>query len=222
MAQQQNLTQLLFSKDGLYLSGYRYSMGASGDHDSTIVINPGMPSTRGVQSWMTTNGTYDWTRDGVGVFFLEAAQAANVSSITFFVNAAPSGLNATTAKSAPCGGSLEASAIPAFVNYIETALAYWTGKGVRIDYISPMNEPDDSFSSCGQEGMEVPKSLRTNVFQQLREALTASTSAAVRGVKIMGDETSQIASEALMNYGNWLPDTLKGQYIDAIAVHMYD
>ena len=222
MAQQQNLTQLLFSKDWLYLSGYRYSMGASGDHDSTIVNNPGMPSTRGVESFMKTDGTYDWTRDGCGVFFLRGAEAANVSSITFFVNAAPSGLNATTATSAPCGGSLEASAIPAFVNYIETVLAYWAGQGVTVDYISPMNEPDDSFSSCGQEGMEVSKSLRATVFQQLRAALTASTSAAVKGVKIIGDETSQIASEALMNYGNWLPDTLKGQYIDAIAVHMYD
>ena len=197
-------------------------MGASGDHDSTTVINPGMPSTRGVESFMTTNGTYDWTRDGVGVNFLRAAEAANVSSITFFVNAAPSGLNATTADSAPCGGTLEATAIPAFVNYIETVLAYWAGQGFTIDYVSPMNEPDDSFSSCGQEGMAVPQSLRTTVFQQLRAALTASTSAAVRGVKIMGDETSQIASQALVNYGNWLPDTLKGQYIDAIAVHMYD
>ena len=195
-------------------------MGASGDHDSTIVNNPGM--TRGVESFMTTNGTYDWTRDGVGVNFLREAEAANVSSITFFVNAAPSGLNATSATLAPCGGSLEATAIPAFVNYIETVLAYWTGQGITIDYISPMNEPDDSFSSCGQEGMAVSKTLRTTVFQQLRAALTASTSAAVKGVKIMGDETSQIASGALTNYGSWLPDTLKGQYIDAIAVHMYD
>ena len=197
-------------------------MGASGDHDSTIVTNPGMSVTRGVESFMKTDGAYDWNRDGPGVYYLRAAQAANVSSITFFVNAAPSGLNATTATLAPCGGSLEASAIPALVNYIETVLAYWAGQGVTIDYVSPMNEPDDSFSSCGQEGMEVPISLRTTVFQRLRAALTASTSAAVKGVKIMGDETSQVASEALMNYGNWLPDTLKGQYIDAIAVHMYD
>ena len=197
-------------------------MGASGDHDSTTVTNPGMPVSRGVESFMRTNGTYDWTRDGPGVYYLRAAAAAKVSSITFFVNAAPSGLNATTAASAPCGGSLEATAIPAFVNYLEEVLAYWTGQGITIDYISPMNEPDNSFPSCGQEGMGVSQSLRTTVFQQLRAALTASTSAAVKAVKIMGDETSQIASQALMHYGNWLPDTLKGQYIDAIAVHMYD
>ncbi|KAF6226573.1 hypothetical protein HO133_009439 [Letharia lupina] len=220
--QQQNLSELLFSKDWLYLSGYRYNMGASGDHDIVTVKTDDAPVNRGVESFMKTDGTYDWTRDGPGMYYLRAAEAANVSSITFFVNAAPSGLNATTASSAPCGGTLEATAIPAFVTYIETVLAYWADQGITIEYISPMNEPDDSFSSCGQEGMAVPQSIRTAVFQQLRAASSASTSAGAKAVKIMGDETSQIASQALMHYGNWLPETLTGQYIDAIAVHMYD
>lgn len=171
---------------------------------------------------MKTDGTYDWTRDGPGMYYLRAAEAANVSSITFFVNAAPSGLNATTASSAPCGGTLKSTAISAFVAYIETVLAYWADQGITIDYISPMNEPDDSFSSCGQEGMAVPQSIRTAVFQQLRAALSTSASTGAKAVKIMGDETSQIASQALMQYENWLPATLTGPSIDAIAVHMYD
>ena len=197
-------------------------MGASGDHDNVSVETGGVLVSRGVESFMNTDGVYDWTRDGPGMYYLRAAEAANVSSIAFFVNAAPSGLNATTASSAPCGGTLEATAIPAFVTYIETVLAYWADQGITIDFISPMNEPDDSFFSCGQEGMAVPQSIRTAVFQQLRAALLASTSAGAKAVKIMGDETSQIASQALMHYENWLPETLTGQYIDAIAVHMYD
>ncbi|CAD6592577.1 MAG: hypothetical protein ASARMPREDX12_006253 [Alectoria sarmentosa] len=220
--QQQNLSQLLFSKEWLYLSGYRYNMGATGDHDNVTVKTGGVPVSRGVESFMNTDGTYDWTRDGPGMYYLRAAEAANVSSITFFVNAAPSGLNATTAFLAPCGGTLEATKIPAFVKYIETVLVYWADQGFTIDYISPMNEPDDSFSSCGQEGMAVPQSIRTAVFQQIRAALTASNSTGTKIVKIMGDETSQIASQALMQYANWLPETLTGQYIDAVAVHMYD
>ena len=197
-------------------------MGASGDHDKVTVKTGGVPVSRGVESFMNTDGTYDWTRDGPGVYYLMAAAAANVSSISFFVNAAPSGLNGTTASSAPCGGTLETAAIPAFVTYIETVLAHWISQGIIIDYISPMNEPDDSFSSCGQEGMAVRQSDRTAVFQQLRTALLASTSSGTKAVKIMGDETSQIASQALINYGSWLPQTLTGQFIDAIAVHMYD
>ncbi len=197
-------------------------MGASGDRDNVSVKTAGVPVSRGVESFMDTDGTYDWTRDGPGMYFLRAAEAANVSSITFFINAAPSGLNATTVSLAPCGGTLEATAIPAFVTYIETVLAYWTNEGITVDYISPMNEPDDSFSSCGQEGMDVPLSIRTAVFQQLRAALSSSASIGAKAVEIMGDETSQIASQALMHYENWLPETITGQYIDAIAVHMYD
>lgn len=220
--QQRNLSDLLFSKDWLHLSGYRYNMGASGDHDNVTVKTGGVPVSRGVESFMKTDGSYDWTRDGPGIYYLRAAEAANVSSITFFVNAAPSGLNATTAYLAPCGGTLEATAIPAFVAYVETVLAYWVGQGITIDYISPMNEPDDSFSSCGQEGMAVQQSDRGAVFQQLRTASSTSTSASTKAVKIIGDETSQIASQALMEYENWLPRTVTGQYIDAISVHMYD
>ena len=181
-----------------------------------------VPVSRGVESFMKTDGSFDWTRDGPGIYYLKAAVAANVSSITFFVNAAPSGLNATTVDLAPCSGTLETTAISAFVTYIETVVAHWTDQGIRIDYISPMNEPDNSFSSCGQEGMAVQQSDRTTVFQQLRLALSNSKSAAAKAIKIMGDETSQIASQALIQYGNWLPQTLTNQSIDAIAVHMYD
>ena len=197
-------------------------MGASGDHDRVTVKTNYVPISRGVQSFMNSNGTYDWTRDGTGMYYLKTAVALNVSSITFFINAAPSGLNATSKSSTPCGGTLKTASIPAFVSYIETVLAHWISQGVRIDYISPMNEPDDSFSSCGQEGMAVLQSDRSKVFQQLRAALSNSTTAGVRAVKITGDETSQIASEALTEYGNWLPGVLAGRYIDAISVHMYD
>ncbi|KAK4694688.1 hypothetical protein P7C71_g2930, partial [Lecanoromycetidae sp. Uapishka_2] len=226
-AQQQNLSKLLFSKDWLYLSGYRYNMGATGDKDNITVTQQG----RGVESFMKTDGTYDWTRDGPGIYYLRAAMAANVSSIAFFVNAQPSAMssdpNSTYPFWAPCGSTLAPGGIPQFVKYIETVLAYWAGQGVTIDYISPMNEPDSTFwdkatSSCPQEGMAVTPSDRPSVFQALRAALTTSTSTAVKAINIMGDETSQIASMAIPEYSQWLPQTLQEKWIDAISVHMYD
>ena len=197
-------------------------MGASGDSDKVVIVSDHVPISRGVESFMNTNGSFDWTRDETGIHFLKAAVAANVSSITFFVNAAPSGLNATSHDLSPCGGTLESTAIPAFVEYIETVLAHWADQGIEITYISPMNEPDDSFSSCAQEGMAVLQSDRSTVFQQLRSALSNSKSSGAKAIKIIGDETSQIASQALMHYENWLPATLTAQSLDAIAVHMYD
>ena len=186
---------------------------------------------------MKTDATYDWTRDGPGIYYLNAAQAAGVSSISFFLNAQPSGLNP---EHEACGSVLDTSGIPAYVAYIAEVLAHWTDQGITIDYVSPMNEPDDSFQTCklfgsctcGQEGMQVPVNTRTAVFQQLKAALASSTA---KNVKLVGDETSQITSQALLEYsgspstvsgntndGGWLVDALEGQYLDAVAVHMYD
>lgn len=189
---------------------------------------------------MKMDGSYDWTRDGPGVYYLKAAQAAGVSSITFFVNAQPSGM---TSNHQACGSRLDLSAIPAYAEYVAKIVAYWADHGITIDYFSPMNEPDDSFQkckgesgcTCGQEGMQVPTDTRTAVFQQVKAALAKSTSSGARNVKVMGDETSQIASQTFAEYvgskslidadkhtSGWLVNTLEGQYIDAIAVHMYD
>ena len=189
-------------------------VGASGDQDKVTVSTPG----RGVESFMKTDGTYDWTRDGPGIYYAKAAATAGVS-ITFFVNAAPSAMMTTAS---PCGLSMEDSIIPPFVTYIETVLAHWSDEKINIDYISPMNEPDNDFDSCTQEGMSVSTSTRPAVFQQLRTALQKSTSPAVQKVKIIGDESSQIASNAIMNTPSWLPQTLSPSSIDALAVHMYD
>ncbi|KAL9029100.1 MAG: hypothetical protein Q9196_002613 [Gyalolechia fulgens] len=213
-AQQQNLSNLLFAEDWLHLSGYRYNLGATGDHDSVTIHNP----DRGVESFMKTDGTYDWTRDASGRYYLAAAEAAGVS-ITFFVNAMPSALTSTLS---PCGGNLALEDIPKFVSYIEAVLAHWSDSGISIEYISPMNEPHHNFADCGQEGMTVDKSIRAETLRALRAALSASTSAGAKAVKIVGDESSQVASNALKEYSSWLPFALKDKSIDAMAVHMYD
>ncbi|KAI4175300.1 MAG: hypothetical protein LQ343_001836 [Gyalolechia ehrenbergii] len=213
--QQKNLSTLLFSEDWLHLSGFRYNLGASGNDDSQAVSTPG----RGVESFMLSDGSYDWLRDRAGYYYLRAAEDAGVSSITAFVNAIPAAL--TTDKK-PCGTQLDPQVIPKFVAYITEVLSHFSQNGIHIDYISPMNEPDNSFDTCGQEGMSVSHSDRAGVFQQLRSALQESTFPGVKDIKIMGDETSQIASQALLEYDAWLPSVTQAKSIDAIAVHMYD
>ena len=42
---------------------------------------------------------------------------------------------------------------------------------ITLRYISPMNEPDNSFPDCGQEGMQVPVSQRAAVVQALGREL---------------------------------------------------
>lgn len=214
--QQKNLSTLLFSEDWLHLSGYRFNLGGSGGvEDSVYVSTP----TRGVESFMTTNGTYDWTRDPGSVYFLKAASDAKLASITAFVNSIPSAL---TESKRPCGNALNASNIPQYMTYLTDTLSHLTSNGFKVDYISPMNEPHNDFGACAQEGMSVDKSLRATVFENLRAYLKASPSLTVQSIQIMGDESSQIASNAFPDYPSWLPQAILANHIDALAVHMYD
>ncbi|KAL8915368.1 MAG: hypothetical protein Q9171_000238 [Xanthocarpia ochracea] len=183
-AQQQNLSELLFSEDWLHLSSYRNNMGASGDNDSVKVSTLG----RGVESFMNTNGSYDWTRDSAGMYYLRAAQEAGVSSIAFFVNAIPAAL---TAAKTPSGTDLGVDSIAPSAHRLHP----------------PMNEPDNNFADAGQEGMSVATTARASVFQLLRTVLQSSSSSpAVTSIKILGDETSQITSQALLVINTSLPN----------------
>ncbi|KAK5108207.1 hypothetical protein LTR62_008663 [Meristemomyces frigidus] len=204
------LGNFLFSKDGLWLSSYRYNMGGDGGNDTQQVTANGSR----VESFLLRNGTYDWNRDQAGISFLKMAQQYAVPYITFFINAAPS---AIAVNGAACGWSLTADRIQPFANYIVTVLSYWLSHGITdLKYISPMNEPDNNRSDCGQEGMAVVPSLRAPMFQALRKALNASSASRV---DIIGDETSRVVTQALPEDPVDLLMSSDG-YI--IAIHNYD
>lgn len=103
-------------------------------------------------------------------------------------------------------------------------VAHMLDWGIKVGYISPINEPDNDFGACTQEGMRVPSRLRARLFHALRTALQTSSpfTPGLSEVKILGDETSQITTQALKEYGSWLPNALQHSSIDAIAAHMYD
>ncbi len=208
--QQKHLGELLFSEHGLYLSSYRYNMGGDGGNDTKQVTTPGSR----VESFMKTDGIYDFSRDHAGVTFLKMARHHSVPYITFFINAAPSHI---ADNGQACGWNLTEAKIPAFADYIQRVLSYWTTDGVKIKYISPMNEPDNLRADCGQEGMTVNKRLRTSVFQAIKSALVGTASSVV---DIIGDETSRITTQAAREDASWLPSS--APYLSNIAVHNYD
>jgi O-glycosyl hydrolase len=80
-----------------------------------------------------------------------------------------------------------------------------------------MNEPDDSFPSCSQEGMEVPVNQRAPMVQSVGKALATETPYA----KEIADETT--ADSILANEApQWLSVPGTAQYVAAIAHHTYD
>ena len=197
-AVQKNVADMLFSQHGIALSGYRYNIGGGGVAVKTPNRAPNQEPT-----------------DVAGRTFLAAANDAKVPILTGFVNSAPPQFT-TNAQS--CGGSLKPGSEVAYAKYLADIVERLHDRDhITLQYVSPMNEPDDSFPDCGQEGMRVPVAQRARVVQTLGAELARRAPYA----KVIADETTAdaiLASEA----PQWLGEPGVAQYLAAIAHHTYD
>ncbi|KAF7313116.1 hypothetical protein MKEN_00997500 [Mycena kentingensis (nom. inval.)] len=225
-AVRQNLSTLLFSQSGLGLTSYRFNIGGGG----VGVIDP----VRAPETFYVRAGVYNFSADPQGVFFMQQAAAHGVPSVTAFVNSAPAPL---TSNRASCGGTFVNGTGVAYGTFVADVIAHWRAAGVPINFISPMNEPDNSFGtpgSCGQEGMQVSanqSSLRFNlgiiplitlrrraeVVNGVFSGLQARNLTGVVG--ILADESSSLGL-ATSEYRTWLPAVV--DKVAAIVHHTYD
>ncbi|KAJ7854520.1 glycoside hydrolase [Mycena olivaceomarginata] len=196
-AVRRNLSTLLFSQSGLGLSSYRFNIGGGG----TFYVSPGV---------------YNFSADPQGVYFLQQAGAHGVP-ITAFVNSAPPQL---TSNKASCGGTFVNGTGAAYGTYVADVISHWRSTGLMINFISPMNEPDNSFGSpgsCGQEGMQVSANQRAEVVNGVFNALQSRGLSTAVG--ILADESSSL-SLATSEYSTWLPSV--ASKVAAIVHHTYD
>ncbi|KAJ7469618.1 glycoside hydrolase [Mycena latifolia] len=204
----QNLSSLLFSQAGLGLSNYRYNIGGGGVN----VSNP----VRAPETFYVSPGVYNWSADPQGVYFLQQASAHGVPSLTAFVNSAPA---AMTSGHASCNGAFVNGTGLAYGTYIADVISHWRAAGLMINFISPMNEPDNNFgpSPCGQEGMMVSANQRAEVINGVYSALQAK--GLQNTVGILADESSSL-SLATSEVTTWLPSVI--DKVAALVHHTYD
>ena len=203
---QSQVANLLFTSSGADLSQYRYNIGGGGVGVSVAARAP--------QSFLSTSGTYNWSADPGGQYFLKAASSDGVPDLIGFVNSAPSQY---TTNGKDCGGEINTADDAAYGTYIANVVSHFASEGVTLSQISPMNEPDDSFSSCGQEGMQVPASARAGVIDGVGSAL-ASDGLSTKEIADESSQTTQLLSEA----PTWLADSSAPSYVAAIAHHTYN
>ncbi|EKM52635.1 glycoside hydrolase family 30 protein [Phanerochaete carnosa HHB-10118-sp] len=201
----EQVAELLFGPSGAGLTSYRYNVGGGG----IGVSNP----TRAPETFYVSQGVYNWSADAAGVYFLQKASQFKVPQITAFVNSAPTTM---TSNNASCGGTLVDAQIPAYAQYLADVIAHWKEEGVVFTHVSLMNEPDDTFGSCGQEGMEVTPQQRASVINTLRSALDA---AGLQSVGIMADESSSTGN-FIPEAPEWIPQVQKGA-LAAVSHHQY-
>ncbi|WP_282700437.1 glycoside hydrolase [Streptomyces sp. CC219B] len=203
---QARVARLLFSSDGLDLSNYRYNIGGGGQG---VTYAPRAP-----EDFLADDGTYDWSRDNAGRTFLKYAARYGVEDLVGFVNSAPAEWK-TNGKS--CGGHLKAENERDFAKYIADVTDHLAARGMKLDYISPFNEPTNSFDSCGQEGMLVDVSQRDDIVR----ALGAEQKARGQRTGIIADESTS-AVKFNDELPQWITQPGTAQYVDKLAHHTYD
>ncbi|NUP14969.1 MAG: beta-glycosidase [Streptomyces sp.] len=203
---QARVAKLLFSSDGLDLSAYRYNIGGGG---TGVTYAPRAP-----EDFRGADGSYDWNKDKAGRTFLYAAAKYGVEDLIAFVNSAPAEWK-TNGKS--CGGYLKTENEQDFAKYVADVTDHFAKQGVGFDYISPFNEPTNSFDSCGQEGMLVDVPQRDDIVR----ALGAEQQARGQRTGIIADEST---STVKFNdeVPRWINEPGTAQYVDKLAHHTYD
>lgn len=203
---QAKVAKLLFSSSGLDLSNYRYNIGGGG---TGVTYAPRAP-----EAFLNDDGTYDWSKDKAGRTFLYYAAKYGVEDLVAFVNSAPAQWK-TNAKS--CGGYLKTENEQDFAKYVADVTDHFAQQGVKFDYISPFNEPTNSFDSCGQEGMLVPVDQRDDIVR----ALGAEQRARQQRTSIIADESSSTVGFNT-EVPQWISQPDTAQYVSKLAHHTYN
>lgn len=205
-AVQERVADLLFGYDGIALSGYRYNIGGGG-----VGVSPG---PRAPATFQVAPGTYDWSRDPGGTAFALLAARHGATTIVGFVNSAPA-VWTTSGKS--CGGQLVPGAEDAYARYLADIVRHLRASGIPISHVSPMNEPDDTFGGCGQEGMAVPVAQRATVVRAVASALAAQR----LPVGVTADESASAFFQFRTEVPQWL-DAATSPDVAALAHHTYE
>ncbi len=200
--------RLLYGSHGLRLSQFRFNIGGGGVGVSTWWKAP--------PTWYTPNGSLDFATDNRAVYFLRQAAKAGVHDLVGFVNSAPPEFSSNHQS---CGGTLLASAIPSYaLELARTVQGIHSHFGVKLSYISPMNEPVGSQASCHQEGMAVPIAERG----PLVVALAHDLAQLAPWCHVIADESAFVANGFLVDTPKWISYPGASSAVAALAYHGYD
>jgi O-glycosyl hydrolase len=205
---QERVAEMLFGPGGLRLSVYRYNIGGGG----VGVTNP----VRAPQTFLVAPGEYDWSRDAAGRLFLRRASEHGVPVLIGFANSAPA---VWTTNGRCCAGSLREGVEADYARYLADVVAWLRAEeGVALSYVSPMNEPDDSFARANQEGMGVPVTRRAALVRAVADELARRAPFA----RVIADESSRVLDEFLPHSPVWLGPGGGARAVAALAHHLYD
>ena len=179
LEKRERIANLLFSTkrgengqpQGIGLSAWRFNIGggsAEQGSDSDI----GDPWRR-AECFLNADGTYDWQAQAGQRWFLRAAKERGVDQFIGFVNSPPVSLteNGKAYSSGGNSANLPEGHYPQYAHFLaQVVQGIQERDQVKLDYISPFNEPQWNWDDPGQEGSPWTNSEIHDVCQAIDKA----------------------------------------------------
>lgn len=214
-----DVAELLYGNSGLKMNIYRYNIGGGYDKNNLRIENP----WRYVDSFMKSDGTYDYTRDKYAVYVMKKSLAlGNIDTLIFFANS-PHFTQTVTGQTS--GGltehfsNLDKSKYEAFAKYMIDIAEHFIADGYPVKYISPINEPQWKWGgdSVWQEGCHYEPKEVFDCYLVFAKELEKRNSS----LKLYGPESGNIKDHTKEYYELLSSDELIMKYLDTFAYHSY-
>ncbi|ADQ78230.1 O-glycosyl hydrolase-like protein [Paludibacter propionicigenes WB4] len=156
-AKRNRVADLLFSTEtnkngqpkGIGLSLWRFNIGTGSARQNNL-----RDEWKTTETFLNTDGTYDWTKQSGQRWLIKAAQKRGVNQFLGFTNSPPVSLT-KNGKSFSAGG-IHANLLPsnytAFSEFLANVALHFQQEGIPLNYLSPFNEPQWDWADNKQEG----------------------------------------------------------------------
>lgn len=221
------LLSLLFTDTGIALNNYRHNIGGGVLPDRSDADSYDQ-AWRAPYSPLAPDGSYDITRNEGGYAVLQSAKALEtIDDFTLFINSPPSTMTVsgrTCANPGQTVSNLKKECYDDFASYVTDVVELYLADGVKVKYVSPVNEPqwawDGGQEGCHYEPDEAFEICRL-VIQTMKER--AQSNPALKNVKVSMPETAQWGNSAYTNdlYNKMISDPEVAPYIDHFCGHSY-
>lgn len=218
------IARLLYSKDGLNLNIYRYNIGGGTDEGNCRVENP-WRRTESFLLFDSERETYEWdfSRDKNAVSFMKKSLAlGNIDTLILFCNS-PHYSQCSTGQAS---GSLlmHTCNIPKmnykkFVDYVLDVTQHFLDEGIKVDYISPINEPQWKWGGAyvWQEGCHYELEELIEIYRLFAEQIIERKIP----VKLYGPESGEMLGLTPQYLEAIYSDRSIMQVMDVFAYHSY-
>ncbi len=212
----ETIARLLYDKQtGLGMSVYRYNLGAAVTPDKGNYSH----YWRTIESFLTEDGSYDFTRDANGRYMLDLALKYGASEVVLFANSPPNSLTKNGKGHSSDGKcNLPSENYQAYAEYFCDIAEHFIEAGVPVVALSPVNEPEWGWKG-GQEGCHYEPSELVAFYEVFINEMQSRD--ALKSIKLSIYESGVVSGriyeyiEALMS-----SETIK-PYFTHIDAHSY-